>query len=323
MKTERRHELQTNELAIRLAEWIEKIKPYSKAILGVLVLIITVSFAVAYVNSRNQEGQAAAWDNYFNAYATSNLEEFKQVAENFPDSGPAMWALQTAGDTELASGAEQLFRNRDGARDSLQNARETYDRIVQSTTDKMLKPRALFGLGQSLEALGEFSEAEKNYQAIIDGAKKGGEFDGSVVAELAQHRLDALQQTSTKDWYQWFAEQKPIQSPLTSPGLFQDLPNLPDQPNLNLPGPGQFLPGTGTTEDGSADSDTGDSETTENGPTLFDPADAISPENSTDEKATTSPLTDGTAEGEVIDADVIEAETPDAVPQEADSTESP
>ncbi len=34
MKTERRHELQTNVLADSLAHWIEAIKPYGRAILA-------------------------------------------------------------------------------------------------------------------------------------------------------------------------------------------------------------------------------------------------------------------------------------------------
>ena len=37
MKTERRHELQTNVLADSLARWIDKAKPYSRAALAVLI----------------------------------------------------------------------------------------------------------------------------------------------------------------------------------------------------------------------------------------------------------------------------------------------
>ena len=40
MKTERRHELQTNVLADSLARWIEAVKPYSRAALAVVIALV-------------------------------------------------------------------------------------------------------------------------------------------------------------------------------------------------------------------------------------------------------------------------------------------
>ena len=251
MKTERRHELQTNELAIWLTKWIENIKPYWKGILGGIIVAL-VAFAAFYlVGNRQEQGRALAWQEYFRAFDAGDAEEFRKVGDAYVGTGAGMWALQSVGDASLASGAGQLFRDRDAAVEDLETARDAYQKVVDQVgssdlaaeAKEMLKQRALFGLGQALESLGEFTEAEKQYQRVLD------EFPPTAVAvSLAQDRIDALKLQSTRDWYAWLAEQKPAASPITSPGLFDNLPDLPDNPDLNLPNPGQLLtPGTDST----------------------------------------------------------------------------
>ena len=64
MKTERRHELQTNTLAQHLAEWIEKIKPYSTAITVVIGAVIIVAIVAAYLAQSKSAADQAAWDKF-------------------------------------------------------------------------------------------------------------------------------------------------------------------------------------------------------------------------------------------------------------------
>ena len=60
MKTERRHELQNNELAAWLTVWIEKIQPYLKTVLGVLILGLVIILGIFIVQNREQQATAQA-----------------------------------------------------------------------------------------------------------------------------------------------------------------------------------------------------------------------------------------------------------------------
>ena len=166
MKTERRHELQTNELAIWLTSWLEAIKPYSKVLLGALVLLAAVWFAAAYVRSRGRESESRAWTALFQAYTPSAAsdvsEQMADVAKSYPGTPAGLWALQTAADVHLAEGSQQLFRDREQAKQDLQQAQETYDTIAQQATDPMLKQRAMFGAAQCWNAWATSTKPRKN-----------------------------------------------------------------------------------------------------------------------------------------------------------------
>ena len=316
MKTERRHELQNNELATWLTVRIEKIQPYLKTVLGVLILGLVIILGIFIVQNREQQAAAQAWSAYFNASdaiaeaSRDAAEELGDVSETYPQTPPGMWAMQSAGDFELRSGTIQLFRDQDAGRDELQNAVESYEKIATTTNDSMLKPRAIFGWGQALEALGEIEAAREKYGQVVTGAEAGGEFEGSVVAELASQRLNALENPATQAWYGWFAEQKPIESPLSNPGLFDNM-SLPDEPDINLPQPGNLIPGT--LPENESSTDTSDST---DGPTLFDPAETTNPSS----ESTDTPAADNSEA--VIDTEtVIETEASD--PAEASESEAP
>jgi hypothetical protein len=128
-----------------------------------------------------------------------------------------------------------MFQNRQTAKQELDAARGLYEQVVALTDEPMLKQRAIYGLAKCQEAQGQFDQAKKNYEQIIES------WGDSQLAALAKERLDELQRPETKQWYNWFAEQTPATSPLTDPSLFQDLPNLPESPDLKMPQPGQLL----------------------------------------------------------------------------------
>ncbi len=336
MKTERRHELQTNELAVWLTKWIEKVKPYSKGFIGVLIIAGVVGLASYMVNSRQAASRSEAWTEYFVASGTGDAEKFREVGETYAGTTAAMWALQSAGDNALVFGARQLFRDRDAANEQLETARDAFQKVVdqvdgvQMTAEarEMLKQRALFGLGQALESLGEFTEAEQQYQRIVD------EFSADAVAVgLAERRLDALKQQSTREWYAWLAQQKPAENPIGTPGLFDSLPELPDKADLNLPKPGQLLtPETGATppsgdvllqpSDTTGDDNSGlplfgpDTSGNESSPQLFE-----LPADSTDETPTDDASTD--QDSDVPAVDETPTDDSEAVEQDQSSSEDP
>ena len=93
---------------------------------------------------------------------------------------------------------------------------------------------------------GDLAKAKAQYETVTKT------WDKSEFAVLAGERLAQLQKSNTKEWYDWFVAQKPVVSPVSDPSLFQDLPNLPDKPDLQMPRPGELL---GPSSDDSESSD--------------------------------------------------------------------
>lgn len=238
MKTERRHELQHNELADWLGVTLAKVQPYSKVILGILILLGVGAFASTYLGGQNRESDEAAWAAYFRALDTGDLAAFSDMAANYPGTSAAAWAQVATGDVKLATSLREFFADRDKAREELTKAREAYEGALKAANgNEMLEQRARFGLAQSLESLGEIDQATSQLDEIV---KRWPE---SPVGVSATARLAQLRKPQTKEWYAWFAEQKPVKSPLSDSTFMNDLPNLPEKPDLSVPQPGQLIPG--------------------------------------------------------------------------------
>lgn len=253
MKTERRHELQENELANWLGDLIRKIQPYGRVIIGVLVLAVTLIAATSYVGSRNLQADQAAWTEYYDAAATGDPEQLVEVATNFPGTVAAGWALQSAADLSLSQAVEQSFRDRKLAKENLDAAKQTYKSVIDAyANEDMLLQRATFGLGKTLETAGDFDGAKQQYQKVVD------KWPDSEISGLAQERLAKVESPETQAWYAWFEAQEPPSSSLNDASLFQNLPNTPAEPDFDFPNPGQLL---GPDDTGA--SDTGASDTTE------------------------------------------------------------
>ncbi len=79
MKTERRHELQTNQLADWLGRQIENIRPHFTTILTVVAVLIVAMIGYGIWSSRSQEAAAEAWTSYFNvSFAENTYTRSKQ-----------------------------------------------------------------------------------------------------------------------------------------------------------------------------------------------------------------------------------------------------
>jgi hypothetical protein len=235
MKTERRHELQENELANWLGEKVGAFRPFGKTILGVLVLAAVAMLIGNYLRGRSVRMREAGWSAYFEAMSGANPEAFEEVAKVFPDTSAAGWSMQRAADLHLDESLRQMFQNREVAKQEIDAARELYEQVLATSRDPMLQQRATYGLAKSLESQGDFAEAQKQYELLAS------RWSDSQFAELARQRLHQIQQPATQQWYNWFAEQTPVSSPLTDPGMFEDLPNLPEGPDLEMPAAGQFF----------------------------------------------------------------------------------
>lgn len=233
MKTERRHELQTNVLADWLGEKIDALKPYSTAISATLLAVAVGVFAFVYWSQKNQARQAQGWKRYFNALEESGREDadegLRNVADDYAKLPPGEWSRLSLADAQLAKGVDQLFNDRAASRQTLDDAVESYRAVLDAAPpDSPLAERATLGLAEAYESKNDLDEAREQYRALIERWP-----DGAFTA-LAQERLDDLDRKGTKDFYDWFARQSPKPKTPKGPGKPGerppfDLGNLPDE----------------------------------------------------------------------------------------------
>ena len=308
MKTKRRHELQTNVLAAWLTEKIECVRPYSKAILAVVIAVVAGYLVFTVSGWRSAREQAAGWTAFFDA---QSLDDLGRISEDYPSSQAGFWALLSAADGQLASGTDLLFRQRERAQESLESAVEKYLRVSRQATHPILQRRARFNLAQAYESLNHLDDAKEAYKEVVDT------WPDSVLGKEAQRRLDDLNDPATEGFYAWFFESSPIivdTRPVSAPpqparSMYDD---LPDDPDLSLPDPldltrplpggssGLTLPDPAATEDEADDpiAKGDEDDSTEEDP-ASQPADDASPDepqSKSDDSAASGDDSDGESE---------------------------
>lgn len=210
MKSQHRHELETNWLAKRVGDWLDQIRPYNSLIAGVALAAAALFFGFSYFSGASASRQSEAWNSYNQAVGglMPNLETLRQSAEEYPDSPMQQWADVTWADGQAWNASFTYFQNRAAAMDMLNLATSTYQGLLQETDDEQLKSRAHFGLGRVYELRNELDKAREEYRAV-----KGG------FAELAEERIKELDEASSKDTYAWLATaQAPRRTAPRGPG---------------------------------------------------------------------------------------------------------
>lgn len=234
MKTERRHELQTNTLAASLNHWIEAAKPYSRAVLAGVIAIVMALFAWAYISNQGARREAEGWTEYFHAMNTRDpVDALRDIAERYSGSSVAHWARLTLADLELSSGTNRLFTDRTLGRDQLREAKQRYDALILETSDPTISQRATYGLARTTEALGELAAARASYEKLVKDWPDG------PFKSAAEARLKDLERADTKDFYDWFAKYEPPKPLSKEPGTPGARPDFLQEPTsgggLNLP----------------------------------------------------------------------------------------
>ncbi len=258
MKSARRHELQTNELADLLGRWVNQAQPYAMPALIIVAAALVGCGLFMWYSSSVKRTTGEAWRSFFLAMSGQDTEQIQagleNVATNYGDSAAALWALVVAGDVDLNDGLDSLFQDKSVALTSLGNAIEKYEEVLKQlgdgTDQPLLRQRALFGLAQAKEGLGEVDEAAEYYQkaAEVNGAD-------SALAEQAKQRAKALADSDLKNWYFWFKRQEPkppsAQRPASNlPGTLPGLDSLSDFPDLGTPS-GESKPPAGEKKSGA------------------------------------------------------------------------
>jgi len=210
MKSEHRHELETNWLAHHTAIWLEKLQPYNALIVGGLIVAALALFAYSFFSGETTARQAEAWNSYNEAVLgmVPNLDALRKSAGEYPDSPMQELADITWADGQLYIASRYFVQNRKASDEAASRAISTYQSLLSSSEDAQIKSRAHFGLARIYELRNELDKAREEYAKVEGGFKL-----------IADERIKQLDKPEVKDTYAWLATaQSPLGGAPAGPG---------------------------------------------------------------------------------------------------------
>jgi hypothetical protein len=164
--------------------------------------------AGVYWSRKSEASLERGWDRFFHARTQPTTEELREVADNQPNTAPALWSRVGLADRELAKGVDMLFEDRAAAAEALKDAADAYEFTIEhAPSGSLLAERATFGLGEAYESQNELEKAREQYAAVES------KWPGGAFSVQAQRRLADLDKASTKAFYDWFAQQETKRKP--------------------------------------------------------------------------------------------------------------
>lgn len=264
MKRERRQELKENELAELIGRWMQKIAPYSQAILiGLLAIIVLYVGWIVWANWARAVEQNA-WNALYSALETGGPADLEAVAEQYPRTDAGHWARLLAADLHLRFGCQEILSNKANAAQELRKAIDGYLAVRGVSGSPFFQQRVLWGLARAYEALsgtrqgqGELENAIKIYQELVDRWPDG------PYAEQARHRIAFLNKPENRQFYDMFAAYEPPKPATSTEGTGSVLP-----PPIS-PGPMEGTPPTPPAPGGAAESNSPQSQSQPQQPAAF------------------------------------------------------
>src|SRR5690349_6891211 len=119
MKSEKRHQLEQNELANWLGQSIKTVEPYLKPIVVGLAIVALAFAAVTWWRGYSARGSATALNQFSTAFSQQNIGALDDVAADYPGTTAAHWAALEAANLRLAEGSQLLFIDRANATQQL------------------------------------------------------------------------------------------------------------------------------------------------------------------------------------------------------------
>ena len=149
MKSERRHELQQNWLADRVARFAQDAKPYAKAVGGAILAVLVLVGAYIYIKSGPAE-QANAWERTWHAISTPRTANSNsaRLPNLWPHSPAGLWAQLYLADQELVSGVNSLFTEKSAGLNDIRVLLDGYQAVQASATDPFLQ-QCVHGIGRA------------------------------------------------------------------------------------------------------------------------------------------------------------------------------
>lgn len=203
MKSEHRHELQTNELgkfAEKLAIFIDV--HGNRLMIGVCLACLPLA-GLIYWYRTTTNNEAAAWRDFAAAVSNNKADDFLEVWETHKSSPVGLWARVHEGESRLTLGVETMFRNVEAGLVELNKAKTAFQSVVDDRkAPQEVRERAIIGLGRALESMSDGNEADavKAYELLVN------DYPNSIYKEDAAARITALKRPGSQDFYAWFAK---------------------------------------------------------------------------------------------------------------------
>ncbi|MCB9858017.1 MAG: hypothetical protein H6818_20220 [Phycisphaerales bacterium] len=232
MRSDRRHELQTNELSTQLEKVTESVKQNATLLTAIVGgAIVVVAIGIWFVNQR-ATAQTDAWSrlavsNADDAAPADLISKFEAVAKDnvTPEITRSAWlkVSRTALSQLIKDRPETEAPDPEARKELLASAEEAFNAVVANPgKDITALGRALMGLGTIAEDRGEFDKAKGYYEKV----KSNKALQETPIAREAEYRLAHIGEWSTMIT---FAEPAPT-------------PLLPEGATNTSPAPGVFTP---------------------------------------------------------------------------------
>lgn len=210
MKSEHRHELQTNELG-KLAEKASAgFDQYYNQILYGMCALLLVTAGWVYWTRTSAATEASAWAD---VNSCQTPEEFADVAKRHPNTAAATWAKLHEADGYLQSGGQAAFSNREASVTDLKKAEKIFEELAASRSAPAdVRERAQFGLARALESqAGDVGPAIAAYETLLKN------FPNTFYKSEVEERIKSLGSSTSQSFYAWFEKQNPKPDAPASP----------------------------------------------------------------------------------------------------------
>jgi hypothetical protein len=195
MKSERRHELQHNELAVWLIKSGESLQEHQNAIISAIVIVIA-AFAGTWWWSYTSASQATeAWGNVTTALETGNVDLLTNVVDKYPNTRAAQMSALITADISLTQGCQLRFTDRANANEELKKAAKAYADSLAHGDSSTMQERGVYGQARSHEASGDLSAALEGYASV---AKR---WPNGAYAAAARQQIAFLEMPETKKMF--------------------------------------------------------------------------------------------------------------------------
>jgi hypothetical protein len=220
MKSERSQIQESDLLADKIEQKFAQIKPYLPALLGITGTVVLGLLGYGIYTSQ-QEGRAArGWTDFY--FSDTSPQDLEAIASDFSDTSAGTWAKLTAGDANMAKALEKWNVDRTVSDQYFKQSVDDYRAAAKAAKEPFTKGRALFGLAQALEGLGERKDAILEYKRLSSES-----VSEDLVAE-AKRRLAWLEGREAETFFAWYRERSNAAVPATGPAGLPKIPGLPD-----------------------------------------------------------------------------------------------
>ncbi|TWU26100.1 hypothetical protein [Bythopirellula polymerisocia] len=211
MKSERRHDLETNELAVSLRSTIDKAKPYHTHLLvGAAIVAVLIALWGVWGTSSSVTEQEA-WDKFILASYSSDPEllEMKRLADNSEYTGTTVpeWAYLMWCDRQLLIASQSFLVDRAASTSRLKQIQGIYEGLITGASVSQIRDRARYGLAQVYELQDKLEEAQEKYVDV-----KGD------LSTLATNRTDQLKEKEVIESSTWLATAELPKRKAATPG---------------------------------------------------------------------------------------------------------